>query len=464
MNQLFSLKLITVIIGFFFLWPAKAKSVEKESRPNVIMITCHDIGQHLGCYGIKTVQTPSIDQLAKQGVVFRNAFSTSAVCSPGRGSLHTGRYPQSNGLMGLTHAPWWWQLNEGERHTAKILGEHGYKTYLVGFNHIDPENPQRLGYQVVPEIKGKGEEGIAQTAIKIIDQMETISKPVFIKIGFHLVHRPYTHGTDSVNGIFVPPYLADTKTMRKDLAEYQAQIYYFDKLVGKIIEALRNNKEADSTLLVFTSDHGIPYPGSKWTARRAGIQVPFIFYMPGTVFSGGKQINDLFSNVDFLPTLLSFLGYDIPENMQGMDFFPFLSGKTKKGPREYVFAQYTTDMKRDNVSRSVLTEKYQLIRYFDQGRSVKWPVDVDPQEFANHVERAKSSTPRPFAQLFDINDDPFELVDLSEKEDLQKVKKALSDKLLEWMKEVNDPLLDGPQQTPYYNRAMDDFTGKIPNK
>jgi N-sulfoglucosamine sulfohydrolase len=464
MNKLLSVGIITCISGLSFTQQVNAGEADQKDKPNVIMITCHDIGQHLNSYGVKTVRTPSIDKLAEKGVVFRNAFSTSGVCSPGRGSLHTGRYPQSNGLMGLTHAPWWWQLNEGEKHTAKILGEHGYKTYLVGFNHIDPQNPQRLGYQLVPEIKGKGEEGIAQTAIGIINKLKPQSEPVFIKIGFHLVHRPFTHGTDSVKGIFVPPYLADTKIMQKDLAEYQAQIHYFDEMVGEVLDALESSKVANNTLLIFTSDHGIPYPGSKWTARRAGIQVPFIFYMPGTVFSGGKQIYDLFSNVDFLPTLLTFLGFDIPENMQGMDFYPFLSGKAENGPRKYIYAQYTTDMKRDNVSRSVLTEKYQLIRYFDQGRSVKWPVDVDPQEFANHVERAKSVAPRPFAQLFDIENDPFELVDLSGKEDLQKVKDALSEKLLEWMKEVDDPLLKGPERTPYYDKAMEDFTGKSPGK
>jgi len=463
MNKLFSLGVLTGITGFSLVQPSNAAGAEQKNKPNVIMITCHDIGQHLHCYGVETVRTPNIDKLAEQGVVFRNAFSTSGVCSPGRGSLHTGRYPQSNGLMGLTHAPWWWKLNEGEKHTAKILGEHGYKTYLVGFNHIDPENPQRLGYQFVPEIKSRGEEGIVQTANEIINNLEPNADPVFIKIGFHLVHRPFTHGTDSVNGIFVPPYLANTKVMREDLAQYQAQINYFDKMVGEIVDALESSKVAKNTLLIFTSDHGIPYPGSKWTARRAGIQVPFMFYMPGTVFTGGKQIYDLFSNVDFIPTLLSFLGYDIPKNIQGMDFYPFLSGKAEKGPRKYVFAQYTTDMKRDNVSRSVITEKYQLIRFFDQGRSVKWPVDVDPQEFANHVERAKSIAPRPFAQLFDIQNDPFELVDLSGNKNLQAIKDELSAKLLEWMKEVDDPLLKGPQRTPYYDKAMKDFTGKVPD-
>jgi arylsulfatase A-like enzyme len=440
---------------FLFVYNQSEGNNKTENKLNVIMITCHDIGQHLGCYGVNTVQTPNIDKLAEKGIVFRNAYSTSAVCSPGRGSLHTGRYPQSNGLMGLTHAPWWWRLNPDEKHTAQILNDNGYQTYLVGFNHIDPD-PKRLGYQYVPEIPDEGESGITHAAIDLIEELIP-EIPVFIKIGYHLVHRKFTHGADSTNGIFVPPYLANTREMRNDLAEYQAQIHCFDQQVGEILKALEKSEIAQKTLVVFTSDHGIPYPGAKWSARRAGIQVPFIFYMPQSVFSGGKQFYDVFSNVDFLPTLLSCLDIDIPQNMQGMDFMPFIEGKQKDGPRKYAFAQYTTDMKRDNLSRSVITNNYQLIRYFDQGRTLEMPIDVHPQRFANHLERAKSSAPRPYAQLFDIQKDPYELIDVAGQEELQKIKNELSDELLNWMKEVGDMLLKGPQKTPYYEKAMDDF-------
>ena len=100
--------------------------------------------------------------------------------------------------------------------------------------------------------------------------------------------------------------------MREDLADYQAEINYFDQQVGKILKAINSSKMANNTLVVFTSDHGIPYPGSKWSARRVGIQVPFIFYLPESQFSQKKEFFDIFSNVDFLPTLLSFLKIEIP--------------------------------------------------------------------------------------------------------------------------------------------------------
>lgn len=156
-------------------------------HPNILMITCHDIGQHLGCYGVETVHTPNIDALAAKGVCVRNFYSTSAVCSPGRGSLHTGRYPQSNGLMGLTHAPWWWKLNEDERHTASLLREQGYATTLIGFNHIDPGNPERLGYDTVRSAHCRAEETVAETR-DLLQHTRRSDRPFFAKVGFSEVH------------------------------------------------------------------------------------------------------------------------------------------------------------------------------------------------------------------------------------------------------------------------------------
>ncbi len=426
-----------------------------ENRPNILMITCHDIGQHLGCYGIETVQTPNLDRLAAKGIRFHNFFSTSAVCSPGRGSLHTGRYPQSNGLMGLTHAPWWWRLNEGEKHTAIYLKDAGYETLLVGFNHVDPDW-RRLGYDRALSTKRKAHETV-RAAVERIEHASTSSTPFFMKVGFTEVHRPFTHGQDTEKGLFIPPYLQDTQDIRDDLAAFQAQIKFFDERVGEILDALETSRIAENTLVVMTSDHGIPYPGAKWSARKAGIEVPFILYQPGTALEGGKVYRELMSNVDVLPTLLDYIGIEIPRAVQGRSLKNLIDGKSKTPPRREAFAQYTPDMKRDNLSRCVVTDRYHLIRYFDQGRTVAYPVDVHPQEFANHHIRCRTSGTRPFAQLFDLKNDPYELDDIGSKEENAAIVQDLSKRLLAWMKDVDDPLLDGPLRTPYYNRAMKDL-------
>ena len=426
-------------------------------RPNILMITCHDLGQHLACYGAKTVQSDNLDRLASRGIRFANFYSTSAVCSPGRGSLHTGRYPQSNGLMGLTHAPWWWKLGEGERHTAAILGALGYATCLIGFNHVDGDS-RGLGYEKVLSRKRKAPETV-QAARDLIRNAGKGGRPFFAKIGFTEVHRRFTHGSDEAKGVFVPPWLQDTPDVRGDLAAFQATIRYFDERVGEILDALEASDIAANTMVIMTSDHGMPYPGAKWSVRKAGIEVPFILYEPGTALSGGRVFNELMSNVDVLPTLLDLLGAPIPGNMQGHSFKNLIEGKAGPAPRREAFAQYTPDMKRDNLSRSVIAERYHLIRYFDQGRPVDYPVDVHPQEFANHVRRCKTRgmSPRPFAQLFDVKDDPYELNDIGSKKENAAIVADLSGRLVAWMKQVKDPLLEGPLRTPYYDRAMRDL-------
>lgn len=427
------------------------------TKPNILMITCHDLGRHLGCYGVESVQTPNIDRLASRGGRFENVYSTSGVCSPARGSLHTGRYPQSNGLMGLTHAPWWWELKDTERHSAQILRDLGYDTYLVGLNHIDPGNGPRLGYDHVLSKNWKADETVL--AAKELIQAATTDdeRPFYAKVGFLEVHRPFTHGADTEKGVFIPPWLQDTEDIRDDLAAFQATIRYFDEQVGQILDTLESSAVADNTLVIFTSDHGIPYPGAKWTVRKAGIEVPLVVYQPGTVFSGEKIFEELMSNVDVLPTVLDFLEEDIPASIQGQSFMPLVNGETTTPPRTAAFAQYTTDMKRDNLSRSVITDRYHLIRYFDQGRAVDYPVAVHPQTFASHEQRCKTTGARPFVQLYDIANDPYELKDIGSEVDHSGVVSELSKCLLNWMKEVEDPLLEGPLRTPYYDKAMTDL-------
>jgi len=425
-------------------------------NPNVLMMTCHDIGQHLGCYGVATVQSPNIDCLAAQGMRFENFCSTSPVCSPARASLHTGRYPQSNGLLGLTHGPWWWSLNGDERHTAQILGEAGYDTYLIGFNHIDPENPQWLGYEHVLSHRKVAAETV-QATCGLIGRATSLDRPFFAKVGFTEVHRSFRNGSDDSRGVFVPGYLADTPEMREDFAAFQATIRFFDQRVGEILEALRASPAAGNTLVILSSDHGIPYPGAKWTVRRAGLTVPLIIYQPGTVFEGGRTVPELMSNVDLLPTLLDFLDVGVPDRVQGVSFMDFLRGDASEPPRHEVFGQYTPDMKRDNPSRSIMTDRYQLIRYFDAGRAVDYPVAVHPQRFANHVERCSTKGTRPFAQLYDLREDPWQLNDLGSDEAYLETVTELSCRLLEWMTRVDDPLLEGPMRTPYYERAIADL-------
>ena len=424
---------------------------------NVLMITCHDIGRHIGCYGVKTVNTANLDRLAGDGIRFANYFATDCVCSPSRGSIHTGRYPQSNGLMGLTHQPWGWSLNEGEKHLAAMLKDAGYETTLAGLQHVTSGNPSTLGYDNVLSKNSKAEETVEATG-QFLRKTKKGGRPFFLKVGFFEVHRPFTVGKDEEKGVFIPHYLKDTPENREDLAQFQGTIKFFDTCVGKILDELRTSPSADNTLVVFTADHGIPYPGAKWCLYEPGIETPLIMYHPQTKLSGGKVYDQLMSNVDFLPTLLDILGVDIPDRVQGLSFKNVIEQTQVESPRNEIFAQRTSHALRDNTSRAVRTRRYKLIRYFEPGRTVIFPTDTVPQRVAEHTERPKrEGGARPVVQLFDLKNDPHERNDLAQSADHAEIVRDLSDRLWRWMQEVGDPILEGPLVTPYYEKAMEDY-------
>ena len=200
------------------------------------------------------------------------------------------------------------------------------ETHLIGFNHVG--DAERLGYEHIPPTECQAPRTVDATR-EVFRTVGEKQRPFFVKVGFTEVHRHFTHGSDTAQGVFVPPWLQDTEDMRNDLAAFQATIKYFDERVGEILDALACSDVAENTLVIMTSDHGIPYPGAKWTVRKAGIEVPLILYQPGTVFTGGRIFPEVMSNVDVLPTLLDYLEADIPENMQGVSFKSIIEGASQ---------------------------------------------------------------------------------------------------------------------------------------
>jgi len=431
-----------------------------STGPNILMMTCHDLGQHLGCYGVDTVHSEAIDALAAEGHRFERYFAASPVCSPSRGCMLTGRYPQTNGLLGLTHSPWNWRFHAGETHMAAILARAGYRTTLIGFQHVTPGQPHDLGYQEVITAAGRAPQKAEAAAAFLKQLKERGDSPFFAKIGFTEVHRPYQSGgivPDSEKGIHVPPFLADTEDIRKDLAGLQGSIRLMNGAVGVILAALEDSGLKDDTLVIFTSDHGIPYIGAKWTLFDPGLTIPLIFRWPAGDLTGGRVHRQLLSNVDFLPTLLDLAGVAIPDNLQGFSAVDILRGRTTEPVRDAIFAEHLSHALRDNTSRCIRTERYKLIRNFEPGRKIVKPIDAHPQNVAGHTARPRREGTRPVAQLFDLEADPIEYNNLALDKQHAPLLRELSDRLWRWMADVGDPILEGPIRTPYYEEAMADY-------
>ena len=436
--------------------PTPAGRGPNAGRPNILIIMGDDATyKDLALYGGRNVKTPNIDRLATEGVVFENAFLSIAMCNPCRTELYTGLYPARNGSC-WNHSA----ARPGTRSIVHYLGDLGYRVGLCGKKHVGPA--KAFPFEKVPGVTPGCTHPNPQfsTAGMAAFMGRDARQPFCLVAGLIEPHAPWTVGRPDhfkPNQLDLPPFMADTKVTRTDYAKYLAEIEVLDTEVGAILGALDASGQADRTLVIFTAEHGIAYPGAKWCLREPGLRIPYIVHRPGTPMAGGKVYHDLMSHVDFLPTLLGLVGVPVPENVQGMSFAPLLLGKPDKGPRRYVFGHRQPHARRENVARSVRDERLKLIRCFENDRVVQYPTDAVPIDVSRHTARPQRKGARPFAELFDLKDDPNELHNLSGEAKHADVLKRLNEALYAWMQRVNDPLLNGPIATPYYKAAMEDF-------
>jgi N-sulfoglucosamine sulfohydrolase len=419
--------------------------------PHIVQLTCHDLGRHLGCYGAATVRTPNLDDLAAQGVRFTTAFCTAPQCSPSRWSLATGRYPHANGVMGLAHGGFGWDLDPEERHVAALLAAHGYETHLFGLQHVTM-HAERLGFHRIHR------RGLAPDVAADVEAMLAAASPktpLYLEINLEEPHRPYDQGgvrPDTTLGVVIPPWLPDTDAAREEVAGLQGAIHAADQAVGRILVALAAAGLAETALVVFTADHGLAMPRAKCTLYDPGIGVALILRWPAGGLTGGKTIAELVSNVDVLPTLLAAAGLPDPGNLHGRSLLPFLRGEADE-PRDAVFAEKTYHSYYDPM-RAIRTTRHKFIRNFESCFLVEAPGDIQlGRIYRTELERYVSAT-HPAVELYDLDTDPLETRNLAGQPEVAAVESDLDARLWRWMEETGDPLLHGPIPSPAYRRAL----------
>ncbi len=421
-------------------------------QPNIVFIITHDSGRHFGCYGHSTVETPNIDALAAEGALLRNLISTCSICSPSRASVFTGRYPQHNGVMGLTHDPFNWRLNPGERHASHIFHDAGYQTALIGHRHETMHADRDCMFDVDLAYTDDAT-GFYTTAPQVAESTENhldgidTDRPFYLQVGFFETHRSYYHGglePRTEEGVEIPDYIEDTPEAREDFAMLQASLTAADTAVGRILKKLEEKGVADNTLVVFTTDHGLDVPGAKHSMHRQGIEVAGMMRMPGRI-QPGTRVDALLSNVDLLPTALDLAGIECPKNLDGHSIIPVIE-KADKG-RDAAFSEYTSTGK---GGRSIITDRYHLIWNYAQGRTPKRPVKIS--------KNPPVENPAVFS-LYDLKNDPQEFNNLADDPAHAETFKVLREQLLQWLRDVNDPVLDGPVATPRYQSARQSLEG-----
>jgi arylsulfatase A-like enzyme len=372
---------------------------------NVLLVHWHDLGRYLGAYGHRDVSSPRLDRLAAEGILFTRAHSTAPLCSPSRGSLFTGRYPQSNGLVGLAHHGW--EYRAGVRTLPHLLSESGWHTALFGMQH-ETSFPGRLGFDEFDVSNSFCEYVVERATGWLRDAPAT---PFLLTAGFFETHRPYPrdrYQPADADSVELPDYLPDLPAVREDLADFYGSIAVADAAVGQLLDVLAETGLDASTWVVFLTDHGPALPRAKSTLYDAGTGIATIVRPPTRFGAAGRVYDDLFSGVDLVPTLLGLLGLPIPDDVQGLSHAAnVLEGVAEHTPVRT--AVYTTKTYHDSFDpiRAIRTKQFSYIENYAARPLLDLPMDIE-QSAPGRAVAPSSSARRPARELYDLRVDPTE--------------------------------------------------------
>ena len=302
------------------------------SEKNIVFFITDDESQTLGCYGDNSAVTPSVDALAKDGVIFKNAFATTASCSASRSVVMSGLHNHKNGQYGHQHHfhKFASYHNVVSLALPRVLARAGYRTAQIGKYHVAPE----AVFHFETYLKGNTRNPVemADNCKEFISKQE--DKPFFLYFGTSDPHRsggvdknsplelkpnlfgnkPNKKSHAGIKEVFyeadkvtVPNFLSDTPETRAELAQYYQSVARIDQGLGRLIEILKEAGVYEKTLIVFTADHGMAFAGAKTTVYDPGLRVPFVVRNPYEK-KRGFHSEAMISHVDITPTLLDFAG------------------------------------------------------------------------------------------------------------------------------------------------------------
>lgn len=379
--------------------------MSKPQRDNVLIVHWHDLGRYLGAYGHADVSSPRLDRLAAEGILFTRAHATAPLCSPSRGSLFTGRYPQNNGLLGLAHHGW--EYRADVRTLPQILSEAGWYTALFGMQH-ETSYPPRLGFDEF-DVSNSFCEFVVERSIDWLNNPPR--EPFLLTAGFFETHRPHPadrYAPADPGAVAVPDYLPETGEVRQDLAEFYGSIAVADAAVGQLLDALADTGLNRNTWVVFMTDHGAALPRAKSTLYDAGTGIAVIVCPPSSSALPPGVYDDLFSGVDLVPTLLDLIGVEVPADVDGMSHATAL-GVASRIDTPVRSEVYTTKTYHDSFDpiRAVRTKEFSYIENYASRSLLDLPWDIADSAPGVAVAPLIGGR-RPERELYDLLDDPTE--------------------------------------------------------
>lgn len=461
-------RIVVLLLGFIATINHLVSQIVEKKKPNIIVFIADDASVDFGCYGNKYVKTPNIDQLASQGVLFRNAFVTSPQSSPSRISMMTGQYAHTLGVEDL-HTP----IDEKTKMLPAYLKEAGYYTGSMLKTHWGDNGTKQFDFYFD---KRKDRKDLYSDSIMTAENKffklyqsfldDANHKPFFLWIGFIDPHRPYkepetkhVHNPDSV--MLLPSFVNGPLT-REDVADYYDEIHRLDQHVGFMTAELERREILDNTIIIFVSDNGMPFMRAKGFLYDPGIRVPLIIKWPGKTKTGVIHDNGMVSGLDIAPTILEMAGIKTPEYMTGRSFVPLLLNHREHG-RDVIFSERNWH-DTEEYARCIRTEKFKLIYNAfpysisaftgDMRQSPAWYelLSSKRQGTMNENQSQLFQFPRPMIELYDLEQDPYEHTNLSDHPEYFNIASGLLKQLFEWQKETKDCKPDDKKQDDLIDR------------
>ena len=423
-------------------------------KPNILYIHSHDTGRYIQPYGY-AVPTPSLQRLAEEGMLFRQAFTTCPTCSPSRAGLLTGTAPHTCGMLGLAHRGW--RLHDYSWHIIHTLRAQGYSSALCGHQHIAAA-VEEIGYdRVIPGVDIHNNRNVADHASAFL--REPHERPFFLSVGFFDTHREFPQQAgplDDERYVRPPVPLPDTPENRSDMARFITSARRYDEGVGQVMKTLEISGLAQNTLVICTTDHGLAFPRMKCNLTDHGTGVMLLMRGPGG-FTGGRVCDALVSQLDIFPTICDLAGAAKPERLQGKSLLPLIDG-TSTQINDAVFSGVTFHACYEPM-RSIRTARWRYIRRFHpRARPFLPNCDDSPAKDGLLGGGWREREDNESEQLFDLLFDPNEACNIVRQPGMGEVRAELEQRLSEWMHLTGDPLLKGAPELPekFITNSIDD--------
>lgn len=431
------------VLAFVYCILSCTSKNEELPLPNILWITSEDNSPFAGCYGDDFATTPNMDKLASKGFLYTHAYANAPVCAPARNTIITGVYANSGGHQHMRST---YPKSDIVKLYPEYLRAAGYyctNNVKTDYN-IDKEQKEDTWDEWSREAHYKNR-APGQPFFAIFNSTISHESSIHTSIpNEQLRHRP--------EDVKLPPYHPDTPEMRHDWAQYYDKVEDMDAWMGEILNELEESGEAENTIIFYYGDHGGVVARSKRFVYETGTRVPFIVYIPEKykhlypAEKPGSEVNRIISFVDLVPTLLSLIGTDIPDYLQGNAFL----GKQKTEDPEYAHMFRGRMDERYDMSRATRDHKYRYIRnympyrvygqyleYLWRAPSIQsWEAAYKRGE-CNDTQSVFWNT-KPSEELYDTENDPWEVNNLAADPNYSDVLDRMRNAQKEWMVRIKD--------------------------